>query len=109
MTEAATSAQPSPLAALIEARNFSVTFGANRLVALKGMNLTVHAGEIVVLVGPSGCGKTTFLNSVCGLLPPSAQLSGTLTVTPEGAARLHATEGRAAAVADGDGQRRGRS
>ena len=45
------------------------------------MNLTVHAGEIVVLVGPSGCGKTTFLNSVCGLLPPSAQLSGTLTVT----------------------------
>ena len=81
MTEAATSAQPSPLAALIEARNFSVTFGANRLVALKGMNLTVHAGEIVVLVGPSGCGKTTFLNSVCGLLPPSAQLSGTRTVT----------------------------
>ena len=81
VTEAATSAQPSPLAALIEARNFSVTFGANRLVALKGMNLTVHAGEIVVLVGPSGCGKTTFLNSVCGLLPPSAQLSGTLTVT----------------------------
>ena len=44
------------------------------------MNLTIEAGEIVVLVGPSGCGKTTFLNSVCGLLPQSAELSGTLTV-----------------------------
>ena len=51
-----------------------------RLVALKGVNLAIEAGEIVVLVGPSGCGKTTFLNSVCGLLPPSAELSGTLTV-----------------------------
>jgi len=75
-----TPAQPSSLPALIEARNFSVTFGPSRLVALKGVNLSVHAGEIVVLVGPSGCGKTTFLNSVCGLLPPGAELSGTLTV-----------------------------
>jgi NitT/TauT family transport system ATP-binding protein len=80
VTEAATPAQPSPPAALIEARDFSVTLGASRLVALKGVDLAVHAGEIVVLVGPSGCGKTTFLNSVCGLLPPSAELSGTLTV-----------------------------
>ena len=80
MTEAATPAQASPPAALIEARDFSVILGASRLVALKGVNLTVHAGEIVVLVGPSGCGKTTFLNSVCGLLPSSAELSGTLAV-----------------------------
>jgi NitT/TauT family transport system ATP-binding protein len=81
--EGAISAQQSKPAALIEARDFSVTFGAGGLVALKGVNLTIEAGEIVVLVGPSGCGKTTFLNSVCGLLPPAAELSGTLTVAPD--------------------------
>ncbi len=82
MIGADTRAQPPSLPALIEARNFSVTFSPSRLVALKDVNLSVHAGEIVVLVGPSGCGKTTFLNSVCGLLPPGAELSGSLTVAP---------------------------
>lgn len=81
MIETAVSAQAPTATPLIEARDFSVTFGASGLAALKGVNLTVHAGEIVVLVGPSGCGKTTLLNSVCGLLPSTAELSGTLTVT----------------------------
>lgn len=44
------------------------------------MTLAIKAGEIVVMVGPSGCGKTTFLNTICGLLPPSAEISGSLTV-----------------------------
>jgi NitT/TauT family transport system ATP-binding protein len=69
--------------ARIEARDFSVTLGPSRVVALNGMTLTVEAGEIVVLVGPSGCGKTTFLNSVCGLLPEGAELSGSLTVAKD--------------------------
>lgn len=68
------------MTALIETRNFSVTYGDRRVVALEGVNLTIEAGEIVVLVGPSGCGKTTLLNSVCGLLPTSATVSGSLTV-----------------------------
>ncbi len=80
MTGAAAAARSFEQAALIEARDLSVTFGASGLAALEDVNLTIHAGEIVVLVGPSGCGKTTFLNGVCGLLPPTAQLSGTLTV-----------------------------
>jgi NitT/TauT family transport system ATP-binding protein len=71
--------EPKP-ATLIEARDFSVTLGASRVVALRGVNLSIEAGEIVVMVGPSGCGKTTFLNSICGLLPPGAELSGSLTV-----------------------------
>ncbi len=75
--EAASQSAPTKL---IEARDFSVTFGPNRLVALKGVNLAIHAGEVVVMVGPSGCGKTTFLNAICGLLPPGAEMSGTLTV-----------------------------
>ena len=64
---------------LIEAKSFSVRFAAN-VIALQDVNLAIHAGEVIVMVGPSGCGKTTFLNSICGLLPPSARLSGTLDI-----------------------------
>jgi ABC-type nitrate/sulfonate/bicarbonate transport system ATPase subunit len=80
VTGALAAAGPLEQAALIEARDLSVTFGAAGLGVLKDITLTIHGGEIVVLVGPSGCGKTTFLNGVCGLLPPTAQLSGTLNV-----------------------------
>ena len=39
---------------------------------LKGLSLTVSAGEFVTLLGPSGCGKTTTLRIVAGLLAPDA-------------------------------------
>jgi putative spermidine/putrescine transport system ATP-binding protein len=35
--------------------------------ALDGLNITIHAGELVALLGPSGCGKTTALRLVAGL------------------------------------------
>jgi NitT/TauT family transport system ATP-binding protein len=73
----ATDAAPGKL---IEAKDFSVTLMPAGVVALHGVNLTIEAGEIVVMVGPSGCGKTTLLNSICSLLPGGAQLTGTLTI-----------------------------
>ena len=35
--------------------------------AVKGIDLTVKAGDFAVLVGPSGCGKSTLLRSIAGL------------------------------------------
>ena len=34
---------------------------------LKGINLEIKTGELIVFVGPSGCGKSTLLRMVAGL------------------------------------------
>src|SRR6266699_3419955 len=39
--------------------------------AVEDLNLTVIAGEFLVLVGPSGCGKTTSLRMLAGLERPT--------------------------------------
>lgn len=41
--------------------------GAQKLHILSGLDLTIHAGEVVALVGPSGSGKSTLLQ-IAGLL-----------------------------------------
>jgi putative ABC transport system ATP-binding protein len=35
-------------------------------------NLTINAGELVILLGPSGCGKTTLLSCLAGILTPTS-------------------------------------
>jgi putative ABC transport system ATP-binding protein len=46
--------------------------GKLEFAALRGVDLTVHPGELVAMVGPSGSGKTTVLNMVTGIDRPSA-------------------------------------
>ncbi len=58
----------------IEVRALEKTFGEGELAyhALRGVDLQVRRGELVMLVGPSGSGKTTLLSAIGAVLAPSA-------------------------------------
>ncbi len=46
--------------------------GAGQVHALKDVNLTLHGGELTMLMGPSGSGKTTLLSVLGCMLAPTA-------------------------------------
>lgn len=52
----------------LELRALSVGHGTRSIV--RGIDLSVSSGEVVVLVGPNGTGKTTVLRTVAGQLAP---------------------------------------
>lgn len=60
---------------MIQTHRITKSFG--NLQVLKGIDLTINAGEIVSIVGPSGAGKTTLLQIIGTLDAPD---SGTLLI-----------------------------
>jgi branched-chain amino acid transport system ATP-binding protein len=55
---------------LLAVENLHVRYGP--IAAVRGVSLTVDAGEIVCVLGANGAGKTTTLNALAGLLRPAA-------------------------------------
>jgi len=85
---------------LIELKNVSVRYG--EIEALRGVSLSVEAGEVVTLLGGNGAGKSTTLRAISGLTKPASgeilfegkSLAG---VGPEEIVRMgiaHVPEGR---------------
>jgi putative ABC transport system ATP-binding protein len=59
---------------IVLARGVTKTFGtgAAAVQALRGVDITIAAGELLMLVGPSGCGKTTLISVLAGILNQDA-------------------------------------
>jgi branched-chain amino acid transport system ATP-binding protein len=54
---------------LLSVRDLSLAFGGVKAIA--GLDLEVHAGEVLAVIGPNGAGKTSMLNTVTRVFEPT--------------------------------------
>ena len=54
----------------VRCRNVTKGYGTGdaQVMALRGIDLEVRRGELLMVVGPSGCGKTTLISVIAGIL-----------------------------------------
>jgi len=76
---------------ILEARHIVKELGEgnSKILALRGVNLTLFPGEFTLLMGPSGSGKTTLLSILGCILSPT---SGSVTIPGESASDRGAAE-----------------
>jgi cystine transport system ATP-binding protein len=60
---------------MIEIANLKISFGNHEVI--RGIDLTIEKGQVMVIIGPSGSGKTTLLRSINLLETPT---EGTLSI-----------------------------
>lgn len=64
------STEAAPAEAIVSIQGLEKSYGDN--VVLRGVDLDIHRGEVVVVLGPSGSGKSTMLRCINRLEEPSA-------------------------------------
>jgi branched-chain amino acid transport system ATP-binding protein len=86
-------ARPSPATPLLTVDGIEVVYDEVILV-LRGLSLTVPAGEIVALLGANGAGKSTTLKAIAGLLPTEqgAVTDGTIRFDGDDITRMDAAD-----------------
>jgi putative ABC transport system ATP-binding protein len=62
--------EQAALSVAVRIRGVTKHFGAGdqKVLALRGVDWDVYAGQMSLIVGPSGCGKTTLLSVIAGIL-----------------------------------------
>ncbi|CAB4365689.1 MAG: ATP-binding cassette domain-containing protein [Actinobacteria bacterium] len=55
------------MTALLETKD--LVCGHGKIVAVRGLDMELNAGEVLAVLGPNGAGKTTLMETIAGLLP----------------------------------------
>lgn len=97
------------MAPIIEFKDFSFKYRAQKDYTLHDINLTINEGEKVLIIGPSGSGKSTLSQCLNGLIPHSypGKMKGYLTVNgknPKKAGIFGMSETVGTVLQDTDGQ-----
>jgi NitT/TauT family transport system ATP-binding protein len=74
MNDAHDSTEPARPRGAISMRGLGIHFGEGdtAVEAVRGIDLTIAAGEFVSVLGPSGCGKSTLIGAIAGFTPVSS-------------------------------------
>ena len=81
----------------IEFSSYGLGLKRKNTQAIRSLDITIDAGEVVAVVGQSGAGKSLLAHALLGLLPANSRLSGALSfkgapLTPERIKRLRGRE-----------------